>query len=521
MRTAVTGRWLPHVRRVRAWDRAAFHGVAARHLPGADRVLPRLSRAANHGALWFGVAAGIAATGKPAARRAALRGAASLAVASATVNTLGKGAVRRARPLTDVVPVIRRLHRQPVTTSFPSGHAASASAFAAGVALESPRWGAALVPLAASVAFSRVYTGAHYPGDVLAGAALGGGAALAVRGLAPTHARLPTPARPLADAPALPDGRGLVLVANTSSGGRVGEGAAALVAGPRTLTSVRAALPHAAIVAYDPAEGAEGAEGASETLDEVLEQAAQRAAGIGGVLGVLGGDGTVNAAATAAVRHGLPLMVLPGGTRNHFARALGVETADDACQALRHGEAVAVDLGRFTPGPGESGAAGYFLNTFSLGSYPEMVRIREHWAPRLGAWLAGVLAALRVLRTAGPVEAGLGGRQRALWQLFVGNCSYRGLALAPVRRYDLADGLLDVRALPGGRFARTRLITAALTSVFGRSPVHSAARLRRLRITGIPTGTHLAYDGEVAPAPGELFLDKHHEALTVYRPLKA
>ncbi|MBR7677830.1 phosphatase PAP2 family protein, partial [Streptomyces daliensis] len=44
---------------------------------------------------------------------------------------------------------------------------------ATGVALESRRWGAVVAPVAASVAFSRVYTGVHYPSDVLAGAALG------------------------------------------------------------------------------------------------------------------------------------------------------------------------------------------------------------------------------------------------------------------------------------------------------------------------------------------------------------
>lgn len=524
-------RWIPHARRVSAWDHRAFYRVATRHLPGADRVLPRLSRAANHGGLWFAVAAGLAAAGQPAARRGALRGAASLALASAAVNTLGKGTVRRARPLTDAVPVIRRLHRPPVTTSFPSGHAASAAAFATGVALESPRWGAAVAPLAAAVAFSRVYTGVHYPSDVLAGAALGVGAALAVRGLVPTRSQLPAPARPLAHAPALPDGRGLVLVANSSSGQRSAEpaepagatrsvpdgGAGSSADGvaepepPPAVAALRNALPEAEIVVCDPASG---------TLPQVLEQAAKRAAKLGGALGVLGGDGTINAAATMAVAHGLPLAVLPGGTRNHFAYALGVETTADACHAVHHGEAVAVDLARFTPGENEpEGASGYFLNTFSLGSYPELVRIRERWAPRLGAWPAGVLAALRVLSTTGTVEAGLGGEQRALWQLFVGNCSYQGFALAPVRRHDLADGLLDVRVVPGGRWARTRLLGVALTSVFGQSPMHSTARLRRLRITDIPPGTHLAYDGEVAPAPGELLLDKYHEALTVYRPL--
>ncbi|NEA08474.1 phosphatase PAP2 family protein, partial [Streptomyces sp. SID10692] len=99
-----------------------------------------------------------------------LRGAASLAVASVAINTVGKGAVRRERPILDLVPSVRQLKRQPVTTSFPSGHAASAAAFATGVALESKGWGAVVAPVAAAVAVSRVYTGVHYPSDVLAGA---------------------------------------------------------------------------------------------------------------------------------------------------------------------------------------------------------------------------------------------------------------------------------------------------------------------------------------------------------------
>lgn len=493
-------------------------------------MLPRLSRSANHGRLWFAVAGAIALSGTPRAGRCAARGLASLAVASATVNTLGKRSVRRDRPLLDTVPLIRQLQRQPVTTSFPSGHAASAAAFVTGVALESPRWGAAVAPLAAAVAFSRVYTGVHYPSDVLVGAALGVGSAFAVRGIAPTRSQLPSPGRPLADAPAMPDGAGLVLVANSTSGSRTddhdasgGTTPAAFSAGasdpadpvePADLGLVRNMLPKAEIITCDPRSGG---------LGYALRDAAQQAAELGGALGVCGGDGTVNAAAVCAVRAGVPLAVLPGGTHNHFAFDLGVEEFADACRAVQSGDAVAVDLGRFTPQPEPGGGKaaqepGYFLNTFSLGAYPELVRIRERWAHRVGPWPAGVLAALRVLRTSGPVEAGLGGKERALWLLFAGNCAYR-VGMAPVRRHDLADGMLDVRIVKAGRWARTRLFIAALTSAVDRSPLHSTTRLRRLMISDIPPGTHLSYDGEVARAPGRLLLDKHHEALRVYRPL--
>ncbi|WP_405997666.1 bifunctional phosphatase PAP2/diacylglycerol kinase family protein [Streptomyces sp. NBC_00829] len=482
------------------WDRQAFHSVAARRWPGAEPVLPRLSRSANHGLLWLGAAAGIAALGHGArSRRAAVRGVASLALASAAINTVGKHAVRRTRPLLDAVPVIRQLKRQPFTTSFPSGHAASAAAFATGVALESRGWGAVVVPLAASVAFSRVYTGVHYPSDVLVGAALGVGAALAVRGMVPTRSQLPPPGRPHVDAPALPEGEGLVVVVNRQAGSA---DSAALL---------RASLPLAEVVECAPDE---------------LSAELEKAAGRGRALGVLGGDGTVNRAATVAVAHAVPLAVFPGGTLNHFAYDLGIEEVEDTCRAVRGGEAVRVDLGRFTPGPrggkrdGDPSdeAPAYFLNTFSLGVYPELVRIREHWSPRIGGWPAGVLAAARVLRGEHPLEAEVQGRRRPMWLLFAGNGMYQAMGPTPGHRPDLADGLLDVRIVHGGRWPGLRLLAAALAGPLSRSPVHAAQKLRKLRISGLTPGTHLAYDGEVAPAPRELVVDKEIEALTVYRP---
>ncbi|MBA2946628.1 bifunctional phosphatase PAP2/diacylglycerol kinase family protein [Streptomyces himalayensis] len=513
--------------RLVALDCRLFEAAASRHWPGADPFLPRLSRSANHGLLWFGTAAAIAATRSPRARRAALRGTASLALASATINTVGKRSIRRARPILDVVPLTRQLKRQPITTSFPSGHSASAAAFATGVALESRRWGSAVAPVAAAVALSRVYTGVHFPSDVLAGAALGAGAAFAVRGLVPTRDQLQPAVRPAAEAPALPQGQGLVVVVNTAAGQ------------PDRIRALHDALPLAEVVECEPAD-----------IKDELERAARRAL----ALGVCGGDGTVNAAARVALRHGLPLAVVPGGTLNHFAQDIGIEDVRNVCQAVERGEAIAVDVGRFVvrdgvgdetegsegsgtdenSGGGEASGTGvgagiseasgvsegYFLNTLSLGVYAELVREREQWAPRIGGWAAGVFATVRVLQAhRHPLRAGFAIREQPLWLLFAGNGTYHRTGLAPGRRFDLADGLLDVRLVHGGRRPGPRLLAAALAGPLTRSPFHAAVRLRRLRVSGITEGTPMAYDGELTTIGGELMLDKLPGALITYRPL--
>jgi len=157
-------------------DAALYSAIAATPTPTLDRYLRALSRAADHSKLWIGTAAVLAAAGGRPGRRAAVNGLASIAATSAVVNLLLKPLSRRRRPdrCINDVPITRHVP-MPRSTSFPSGHAASACAFASGVGIALPRTGLPLTATAALVAYSRVHTGVHYPSDAIAGSVIGTG----------------------------------------------------------------------------------------------------------------------------------------------------------------------------------------------------------------------------------------------------------------------------------------------------------------------------------------------------------
>ena len=169
------GSWLEELRRL---DLGVYAVVAATPTPTLDAAFRHLSRAADHSKLWLAASALLCATGGARGRRAAADGLASVALTSAVVNLMLKPLSNRRRPDRDThhVPVARHV-TMPRSTSWPSGHAASAFAFTTGVGAAAPAAAVPLSAVAALVAYSRVHTGVHYPADVIAGAVTGVAAA--------------------------------------------------------------------------------------------------------------------------------------------------------------------------------------------------------------------------------------------------------------------------------------------------------------------------------------------------------
>lgn len=125
-----------------------------------------------------------------------------------------------------------------------------------------------------------------------------------------------------------------------------------------------------------------------DKVEQIVRQALQ-----GGVaaVGAAGGDGTINSVASALVGTPVPLVVIPFGTLNHFARDLGIPTQPtQALDLFETGVSKAIDVGEVN--------GFYFLNNSSVGLYPSLVRQRDKYKERLGKWLAFGLAGWNVLR---------------------------------------------------------------------------------------------------------------------------
>jgi len=173
--------WSVALSELGAVDRAAYEAVTRTPTPSLDEPIRRLSNAANHSLLWLAIAALLALFGGERGRRAALDGVVAIGITSASVNLVTKSIVTRPRPEhADPAPFAGREIEMPASPSFPSGHAASAFAFAYAVGRHLPILAIPIRLLAGAVAYSRVHLGVHYPGDVVVGSIAGSGIAAMV-----------------------------------------------------------------------------------------------------------------------------------------------------------------------------------------------------------------------------------------------------------------------------------------------------------------------------------------------------
>lgn len=472
-------------------DRELFEAIAETDTPLLDAVMPPLTRAADNSKLWFGIAAVVMAVGNKSAQRGATRGVVTLAATSLVTNQVAKRIRRRPRPGYELVPLVRQVRRRPTSNSFPSGHSASAAAFAVGVGLENPMLGFGLALLAGLVGLSRVVTGAHYPGDVVAGFGIGAGMAVLGGRLVPPIVETALPkTEPLRiPAPERPDGAGVVLVINPESGSGTGA---------RVVDEVREALPKMDIRELGP----------DDDPAEVLRDAAARAE----VLAVGGGDGTVAAAAGVAIEAGLPLAVFPAGTFNHFAKDIGCDTVARTVDAIRRGSVACVDLVCLNESQ-------MVLNTASIGAYPAFVQQREKLEKRIGKPLAGLYAMLHTLRHDEPVRIAYDNKTLLTSLFFLGNSLYLPTGFAPARRTRMDDGLIDVRMLEAGRrWSRTRILAALALGRLERSPLYHELQVPEFAFRAVDGPTVIACDGEVGDEYEKATFSAKYRVLPVFRP---
>ena len=172
---------------------------------------------------------------------------------------------------------------------------------------------------------------------------------------------------------------------------------------------------------------------------EDLEELARGASA--DVLGMAGGDGSLAPVAGVALERGLPFVCVPFGTRNHFARDLGLDR-DDPLAALEAfgGRERRVDVGRVAGRP--------FLNNVSLGMYARLVHEREKHRRRREALARAraVLIALRHLSAGGVVVDGEPVRARVV---LVANNAYTHELLSVGERERLDEGRLHLYVATG------------------------------------------------------------------------
>jgi len=225
---------------------------------------------------------------------------------------------------------------------------------------------------------------------------------------------------------------------------------------------------------------------------------------------VAGGDGTLRAAAERLAGTGVPLLPIPGGTRNHFALAVGIEDLETAGKAATGGGVRHIDVGDVN--------GHCFLNNSSIGLYPKLVIRRESYERRMSKRLAQLRAAWEQIRHGHRFRVRMGGEWHRAWLVFVGNGCYGEHLLDFTDRESVGGGVLDVRLVLADRpLARTRVVLALLRGL-DTSPliVRDTCPESELGLAEGPL--EVALDGEVEPLEQPLRYSVRRGALAVLAP---
>jgi diacylglycerol kinase family enzyme len=159
-------------------------------------------------------------------------------------------------------------------------------------------------------------------------------------------------------------------------------------------------------------------------------------------LGIAGGDGSLGAVAAVALETGAAFVCVPFGTKNHFARDVGLDRDDPiaALAAFSDGVERRIDVGRV--------GGRVFLNNVSLGAYAALVHRRESHRRRREA-LARVRALLVFARHRARLHARVDGEPVSARVLVVGNNRYELSLFTLGERERLDEGVLDLRVAAG------------------------------------------------------------------------
>lgn len=237
-------------------------------------------------------------------------------------------------------------------------------------------------------------------------------------------------------------------------------------------------------------------------LPEIAAAVAERAAREDAILVAAGGDGTLNAVAHEAVRHGCVFGVLPQGTFNYFGRTHGIpEDLAEAVHALLRARVRHVQIGMVNKRS--------FLVNASVGLYPRLLEEREHDKRQFGR--SRIVALLSALKTALGrhrnlrIVIELDGRTHRLKTptLFVGNnrLQMEQVGMQPLDHAVEEGRLAAIAPRPVGRLRMLGLLLRGALGRLGQAEDVTAFAFRNMTVRApLLSGRHrvkVAVDGEV------------------------